>query len=1086
MILYFDKFGYLIKKDDQNEIWLRGDDKNYEVSAKFYNAAYNEINDKTGFVDLSGLAVGVVVKREDNAQSPVLATIITEENTKASVIVDNWWTEIMGEIKITFIIREFSKVKAQGIAYHTIGEANIPSDTTITESEKVDIELALASKENIANKTTTVRSSDVASDVLYPTEKAVAKRLASSSDSLEGHTNNFNNPHKVTKAQVGLGLVENRGIDNEIISGSSNYATSNAVYEFLQDTVLGGTVPSTRKVAGYTLQTDISAQNIATAVKSYLGLGTAASKNTGVNSGNVPIIGEDGKIDASIIPMSSGMFFGGTVVSKDDKPYVTPNKLLEEAFPDDVTSGVSFLLEESKDFSPAYFIATENMEIFGTSYVVGDWLLCNGANDYVKIENVDAVKSVNGKTGIVNIASNDIDITGYTKGTDSADITSGDTLNKALSKLENKTSKAGVNLIKLPLEYQNLTEENLIEVLGKLQTTNLNVLYYQNSDNTFVYPVYKFSIEDKYVVFADVNSSSMFCVEVEIYEGKIRCIKTEFATKEYVNGQTGLTPEQIAKSYQEGALRIFTWNDTLNNITNEYLDDSNYFVGTFTSNGQTFVKIFTDDRDTQDGDRSIFYQDSNGSSTLIWDLGAWKNENYKYITFASDTSNANLPNFMTTNGTRGKATHVYSTGYDDEEVNPRVVVRHTCSEEKIALKGYVGVVYTNLSDMGFEDIKSLDELEKFMFPGDSLVFGGLPSSTLYPNFRKTFTNHIPIISLDTVNVDTISIEIKFLDSSDDTHWSGSVTFYDSVTGYHAFVLTAFNNFVEVGGAEKLTRYINQAEKKIWKLNSSLNFTATFSQTINFISNNKTFKTFVVYQDALSNYVLQYVVDPEDATSDSYINVYNQAQGDFINTNYRLVTFETEPTGTLLTWLQNNAVELGDIYTYTITFDDLGNPIWNTYNKESNINETEIIATQKYVESLIVGEEASYVVINQPSSATNGALTSEQLRLLQSSDLVGIKFDNELYRKADVEHSSGYLTYTHNGYESSEHFQKAITITISTKAWVLNSIKIASKDYVDEKLSGVSVDLSGYYTKEEIDSTIGDINTILDNINGEEV
>lgn len=73
----------------------------------------------------------------------------------------------------------------------------------------------------------------------------------------------------------------------------------------------------------------------------------------------------------------------------------------------------------------------------------------------------------------------------------------------------------------------------------------------------------------------------------------------------------------------------------------------------------------------------------------------------------------------------------------------------------------------------------------------------------------------------------------------------------------------------------------------------------------------------------------------------------------------------------------------------------------------------------------------------PATATQGTLTDEQLLTLQSNKNNWISLNNELYRLNDEQTNSGYLVYSHEGQDSTKLFQlKAITITISTKAWVL--------------------------------------------------
>lgn len=83
-------------------------------------------------------------------------------------------------------------------------------------------------------------------------------------------------------------------------------------------------------------------------------------------------------------------------------------------------------------------------------------------------------------------------------------------------------------------------------------------------------------------------------------------------------------------------------------------------------------------------------------------------------------------------------------------------------------------------------------------------------------------------------------------------------------------------------------------------------------------------------------------------------------------------------------------------------------------------------------------------VGLPASATNGTLTAEQLTLLQSSENNYIMFQHEKYYLEDKGHVEGYITYTHTGYENGTYWIKSITITISTRAWVLNKGGLAGK------------------------------------------
>lgn len=57
------------------------------------------------------------------------------------------------------------------------------------------------------------------------------------SSKLEAHLSNFNNPHKVSKVQIGLDLVANAALDTSVTAGSANYISSGAVKTYVDGIV---------------------------------------------------------------------------------------------------------------------------------------------------------------------------------------------------------------------------------------------------------------------------------------------------------------------------------------------------------------------------------------------------------------------------------------------------------------------------------------------------------------------------------------------------------------------------------------------------------------------------------------------------------------------------------------------------------------------------------------------------------------------------------------------------------------------------------------------------------------------------------
>lgn len=86
-----------------------------------------------------------------------------------------------------------------------------------------------------------------------------------------------------------------------------------------------------------------------------------------------------------------------------------------------------------------------------------------------------------------------------------------------------------------------------------------------------------------------------------------------------------------------------------------------------------------------------------------------------------------------------------------------------------------------------------------------------------------------------------------------------------------------------------------------------------------------------------------------------------------------------------------------------------------------------------------------IFIQGPSTATQGTLTVAQVNTLGRNDENYIVFNNEIYNLQDKEHDSGYLIYSHIGHNSTNDFMiKCITITKSTRSWVLTEKKITNE------------------------------------------
>lgn len=117
-----------------------------------------------------------------------------------------------------------------------------------------------------------------------------------------------------------------------------------------------------------------------------------------------------------------------------------------------------------------------------------------------------------------------------------------------------------------------------------------------------------------------------------------------------------------------------------------------------------------------------------------------------------------------------------------------------------------------------------------------------------------------------------------------------------------------------------------------------------------------------------------------------------------------------------------------VQTNTLT-PDLTESFWNT------------------IDDKVGDAKPQEVQINAPTTATNGILPEEDLAELMNNKGAYLMFNDEIYRLQDVQHIQGYLVYTHIGYNNnlSEYTVKCITVTVSTRSWVLTTKVIENQD-----------------------------------------
>ena len=99
--------------------------------------------------------------------------------------------------------------------------------------------------------------------------------------------------------------------------------------------------------------------------------------------------------------------------------------------------------------------------------------------------------------------------------------------------------------------------------------------------------------------------------------------------------------------------------------------------------------------------------------------------------------------------------------------------------------------------------------------------------------------------------------------------------------------------------------------------------------------------------------------------------------------------------------------------------------------------------------------AEYITLNVPQTETQGTITNQELQELQNNENVQIMFNNELFKFNTQGHLAGDIIYTCIEYENNVAKIKIITINVNNLSWVLNSVDVASVDYVQGLIGTVS-------------------------------
>ncbi|MGL5113589.1 MAG: hypothetical protein ACRC6O_13230 [Flavobacterium sp.] len=310
-------------------------------------------------------------------------------------------------------------------------------DWEMFNSKQNQLEFTPEDEANKAIDFTTVNNT------LYPSVQAVQTELDLKADetSLQAHIDDLNNPHATTKEQIGLGNVDNTSDLDKPISTATQTVLDTKVDEI---NITAGSLGSPSKTPSITYNeqgqiTTASEQDIQIAQSQVDNLTTDLSgKEPTITAGATSQYYRGDKtfqtLDTSAVPENTNLYFtegrtratdltglnitGGSISSSDSilnafgKVQNQINGLIGGA----IYQGVWNATTNSPTLTPSvgtagyYYIVnvagSTNLDGI-TDWKIGDWAIFDGTV-WQKVDNTDAVSSVNGYTGAVNLTTADI------------------------------------------------------------------------------------------------------------------------------------------------------------------------------------------------------------------------------------------------------------------------------------------------------------------------------------------------------------------------------------------------------------------------------------------------------------------------------------------------------------------------------------------------------------------------------------------------------------------------------------------------------------------------------------------------------
>lgn len=311
---------------------------------------------------------------------------------------------------------------SEEVARATEAENQLRRDLTTT-NEKVTANTANIEKNADAIAKETERAT-AAESSLSDGLRAEIERATTKETELEGaittHINDTNNPHNVTKEQVGLGKVDNTTDLEKPVSVATQAALDTKADKTYVDAQLDTKAPidspvfkGNPQVENPPAPNDSSNRIPSTA---WVNETIKNSVSDGLEA-HIKDFNNPHKVTAEQTGAYTKEQVDGLLDTKAD---LVDGKIPADQLPDDVKDSVHYdgtwdaatnspaLVPGDKDSTGKYYLVTSNGVFDGIQYNKGD-LIINADGQWIKIDNTDLVTSVNGKIGDVVIRIADIE-----------------------------------------------------------------------------------------------------------------------------------------------------------------------------------------------------------------------------------------------------------------------------------------------------------------------------------------------------------------------------------------------------------------------------------------------------------------------------------------------------------------------------------------------------------------------------------------------------------------------------------------------------------------------------------------------------